>query len=69
MFLVYCISKLINLIRDEDVSGEIIKEDEDENEIFLIGDEFYVKFRLFFGKDLKMFVYILDIVFKVKKKL
>ncbi|XP_068709466.1 ubiquitin domain-containing protein 2-like isoform X2 [Montipora foliosa] len=66
---VYCISKPTNLIRDEDVSGETTKEDEDENETPPTGDELYVKLRLSSGKDLKMSVYTSDTVLKVKKKL
>lgn len=66
---VYCVSKPTNLIRDEDVSGDMTKEDEEENEIPPTGDELYIKLRLSSGKDLKMTVYTSDTVLKVKKKL
>lgn len=66
---VYCVSKPTNLIRDEDVSGDMTKEDEEENEIPPTGDELYIKLRLSSGKDLKMIVYTSDTVLKVKKKL
>lgn len=67
---VYCISKPTNLIRDEDVSGETSKEeDDDENESPPTGEELYIKLRLSSGKDLKMTVYTSDTVLKIKKKL
>ncbi|CAH3145063.1 unnamed protein product [Porites evermanni] len=66
---VYCISRPTNLIKDEDVSGETSKEDDDENETPPTGDELYIKLRLSSGKDLKMTVYTSDTVLKIKKKL
>ena len=66
---VYCVSKPTNLIKDEDVSGETSKEEDDENEPLPTGDELYIKLRLSSGKDLKMTVYTSDTVLKVKKKL
>lgn len=66
---VYCISKPTNLIKDEDVSGETSKEEEEDIDLPPTGDELYIKLRLSSGKDLKMTLYTSDTVLKIKKKL
>ncbi|EDO49281.1 predicted protein [Nematostella vectensis] len=65
---VYCISQPTNLIKDDDVSGDISNE-VDEKETPPTGEETYVKLRLSTGKDLKMVVYTSDTILKIKRKL
>lgn len=66
---IYCISKPTNLIKDEDVSGNLSDEVEDDKDTKPSGQETIVKLRLSTGKDIKIEVYTSDTILKVKKKL
>ncbi|KXJ25365.1 ubiquitin domain-containing protein 2 [Exaiptasia diaphana] len=66
---IYCISQPTNLIKDEDISGNLSDEVDDEKDNQPSGEETSVKLRLSTGKDLKLTVYTQDTILKIKKKL
>lgn len=69
MLPIYCISQPTNLIKDEDISGTLSDDIDEEKDNQPCGEETSVKLRLSTGKDLRLPVYTLDTILKVKKKL